>query len=369
MADPHFAQYAHLHLRAQRQGRARPRDQQADRHDAEGAVRADRRCRSAMRRAARRAGAFRRPGADRPRLRAARARSATGSRRCAISDDHRAHHLQGHARGGRPRRGPAHAAGHARLRRLGRRPARAGDRAERLAHRRGATPTSSSTCRPRSAAGGDGAARHRLRAGCPTTPGTRERALAAARTVRHRSRFRFRHSSASASPSATRELAHGAPAGHHRVDSARPRFAAIAALVARMAARRAGRRRAAASRRRAARDTARARRFARQLRAASACRSHAVDERYTAEPSAPSCRRGGVDASKPRAIIRRRSCAASSCSTHSTDRRGKLPDAEALLAAAGRRSCVPAVGRRRRAGRHLVRRRLAGRAAAARPSA
>ena len=65
-----FRPHADVRLRAQRGRRARHRRQQADRHDAVRAVRADQRpaARPALRE---RAGALRRPGADRPRLRAA----------------------------------------------------------------------------------------------------------------------------------------------------------------------------------------------------------------------------------------------------------------------------------------------------------
>ena len=91
-----------------------------------------------------RADLLRRAGADRPRLRAARARGQLAVDAARARRD-RPHHVQGHSRGGGPRRGPGAHAGHARLRRLVAGPARARAVAERLAHGGSARRRSSST--------------------------------------------------------------------------------------------------------------------------------------------------------------------------------------------------------------------------------
>ena len=102
------------------------------------------------RRAPRRADLLRRAGADRPRLRAARAGGQLAVD-AARARRHRPHHLEGHPRGGGPRRRPGAHAGDARLRRLVAGAARARAVAERLAHGGSAATASSSRRRPKSA--------------------------------------------------------------------------------------------------------------------------------------------------------------------------------------------------------------------------
>ena len=121
--------------------------------------------------AARAARAFRRPRPGRPRLRAAPAArqlavDAGGHRR------RRAHHVEGRARGRRPRRGAARRLRLARLRRLVGRAARAGDRAERVADRRRRRRRRCSTCRPRSGCRRRCASSASTSRGCPTPSGT-----------------------------------------------------------------------------------------------------------------------------------------------------------------------------------------------------
>ena len=98
----------------------------------------------------RRADLLRRPGADRPRLRAARAGGQLAVD-AARARRHRPHHVEGHPRGGGARRGPGAHAGHARLRRLVARAARARAVAERLAHGGSARRHHLRDARPKSA--------------------------------------------------------------------------------------------------------------------------------------------------------------------------------------------------------------------------
>ena len=144
--------------------------------------------------AARRAGALRRPGADRPRLRAAPA-----ARQLAVDAGdqrrHRAHDVEGRPRGGRPRRGAAGRVRLAGLRRLVGGPARAGDRAERVAHRRrrrrrAVRPAGRARGCPRRCSSSASTSR-----GCPTTSGTPDAWLRRHRRPPSgtRARLRFRH--------------------------------------------------------------------------------------------------------------------------------------------------------------------------------
>ena len=118
------------------------------------------------------AGAFRRSGAGRPRLRA-----ASAARQLAVDarDQRRAraHDVEGRARGGRPRRGPEGRARLAGLRRLVGGPARAGARAERVADRRRPIPTCCSTRRPKRGCPRRCGCSASTSRGCPRTSGTR----------------------------------------------------------------------------------------------------------------------------------------------------------------------------------------------------
>ena len=138
-----------VHLRAQRPGRARPGGQPPDRHDLAGAVRAAQSLTLRDARARRRAGLLRRPGADRPRLRAARAR-----RQLAVDAARARAHiglttskdiLEAVGRG----EGPEQHARHARLRRLVRRASSSTSCRRTPGSRSRRATASSSTRRPR----------------------------------------------------------------------------------------------------------------------------------------------------------------------------------------------------------------------------
>ena len=117
MADPHFAKTLTYHLRAQRAGRAGLVVNRPTRHDAWPGC-SSRSTSGLTTSAAAAAGALRRPGADRPRLRAAPAGRQLAVH-AAVTDGHRPDHLQGHPAGGGARRRAGPDPGHAGLRRLG----------------------------------------------------------------------------------------------------------------------------------------------------------------------------------------------------------------------------------------------------------
>ena len=167
-----FCAHADLCVRAQQGRRARHRREQADRHDAVGAVRTDQ-CSACRPRAARGARPFRRPRASRPRLRPAPpagqlAVHARDRRR------HGPHDVEGCPGSRRPWRRPGGCLRVAGLCRLGGGPARSRARAKRVAHRGSGRRRACSTYPP------SGGCRRRcscwasISRGCPRASGTRD---------------------------------------------------------------------------------------------------------------------------------------------------------------------------------------------------
>ena len=233
MADPNFAHTLTYVCEHNKDGRARHRRQQADRHDAVDAVRADRACRLSERSAARRARALRRARAGRPRLRAAPAArqlavDARDQRRPRTDD------VEGRARGGRPRR-----------------------RAGATCWCRSATPAGRPASSSRSSAqnawltveadadllfelpaeerlsGGDAAARHRLLAPVRGRRArvTRDRCTRVRHRAHHRARVRFRHPTHRGRRGQHAHAQRAAARPRSTTAAPEPRFAAIAALV------------------------------------------------------------------------------------------------------------------------------------------
>ena len=248
-----FREHAHLRLRAQRARRARDRRQPADRRDAGGALRAGGRS-ARQRRCSRSSRCSSAARSSSTTASCCTARSATGSRRCRWRR-HRAHDVEGHARGGRPRRRAARAARVARATPAGRRAS-----SRRKSRERAGSPSRRDTdlifdMPPEARYPRRCAARHRFLA--PFRGGGAR--VTATGTVLA---FDF-GSAASAWRSATALVRVAHPLTTIELAERTARFAAIDALVARMAARGARRRPARARRW----HSARGHRASRQVRA------------------------------------------------------------------------------------------------------
>ncbi len=265
MADPEFRPHADVRVRAQRRTARWGGGEPAHRHDAVRALRADRGAAADNR--LREAPVMFGGPVQVDRGFVLHRPLGNWQSTLAISDEHRPHHVQGHPRGGRPRRRAAEPCWSRWAMQVGR----------RASSSRSSPRTPGSPSRPipdvlfgvagrATAARGHAAPRHRPAAAVRTTPGTPDWL----RPTRHRPRPPCSPSTsgraASAWRSATRWCASRIRSSTIDDERSAERFAAIAALVDEWQPRHAGRRTSGARRRHAARDD----RAGASLRAAAA---------------------------------------------------------------------------------------------------